>query len=167
MRARIACTALLAATVALPLSGCFGLPFPSDIADQAQEVASQAQEIADAFSNVEYDKLSRLVMRDASTNEVVCEITDQATIEDALAPLSGTNGLADVPGEPAEYLIEVWQPETRKAGQNADDLDEIQILEITTYVNSSSVTLEVCPIGLELSLATGDGTVDELRALAE
>ena len=53
MRARTAIAALLAAAVALPLTGCFGLPSPSDIADQAEEVASQAQELADTLSNVD------------------------------------------------------------------------------------------------------------------
>lgn len=43
MRARTAIAALLAATISLPLAGCFGLPAPDDIADQAEDFASQAQ----------------------------------------------------------------------------------------------------------------------------
>ena len=50
MRARTAIAALLAATVALPLAGCFGLPGPDEIASQAEDFASQAQELADTLS---------------------------------------------------------------------------------------------------------------------
>ena len=65
MRARTAIAALLAATIALPLTGCFGLPGLDDVADQAEEVASQAQELADTLSNVDWGKVCRLVVRDA------------------------------------------------------------------------------------------------------
>lgn len=40
MRARTAIAALLAATIALPLAGCFGLPGLGDVADQAEDFAS-------------------------------------------------------------------------------------------------------------------------------
>ena len=47
MRARAAITALLAATIALSLAGCFDLPGLGDVADQAEDFTSQAQELAD------------------------------------------------------------------------------------------------------------------------
>ncbi len=47
MRARTAIVALLAATIALPLTGCFGLPEPD-------EFAGQVQELADTLSNVDW-----------------------------------------------------------------------------------------------------------------
>ena len=165
MRARTAIAALLAAAVALPLTGCFGLPSPSDIADQAEDVASQAQELADTLSGVEWGKVSRLVVRDAQTGEVVRELTDQAQIEGAFEPLSGENGLATEPDADAEYVFELWQPETQKAGQDASDLDEVKVLEVTTYEGSPVVGLEVSPIGLRLYL-TSQSAADALRALA-
>ena len=78
MRARAAIAALLAATVALPLAGCFGLPGLDDVADQAEDFASQAQELADTLSDVDWGKVSRLVVRDAQTGEVVRELTDRS-----------------------------------------------------------------------------------------
>ena len=88
MRARTAIAALLAATIALPLAGCFGLPGLDDVADQAEDFASQAQELADTLSDVDWGKVSRLVVRDAQTGEVVRELTDQDQIEGAFDPLS-------------------------------------------------------------------------------
>ncbi len=107
MRVRTVIVALLAAAVALPLTGCFGLPSPSDIADQAEDVASQAQELADTLSDVEWGKVSRLVVRDAQTGEVVRELTDQDTIEGTFDPLSDENGLATEPDAGAEYAFEL------------------------------------------------------------
>lgn len=107
MRARTAIAALLAATIALPLTGCFGLPGLDDVADQAEDVASQAQELADTLSSVDWGKVSRLVVRDARTGEVVRELTDQDQIEGAFDPLSDENGLAAEPDADAEYAFEL------------------------------------------------------------
>ena len=157
--------ALLAATVALPLAGCFGLPGPDEIASQAEDFASQAQELADTLSDVDWGKVSRLVVRDAQTGEVVRELTDQDQIEGAFDPLSDENGLAAEPDADAEYAFELWQPETQKLGQDAADLDEVKVLEVTTYEGSPVVELEVSPIGLRLHL-TSRAAADSLRALA-
>ena len=158
MRARTAIVALLAATIALPLTGCFGLPEPD-------EFAGQVQELADTLSNVDWGKVSRLVVRDAQTGEVIREVTDQTEIEDAFEPFSEENGLATEPDEPAEYVFELWQPETQKLGQDVADLDEVKVLEVTTYEGSPVVELEVSPIGLRLHL-TSRAAADSLRALA-
>ena len=158
MRARTAIVALLAATIALPLTGCFGLPEPD-------EFAGQVQELADTLSNVDWGKVSRLVVRDAQTGEVIREVTDQTEIEDAFEPFSEENGLATEPDEPAEYVFELWQPETQKLGQDVADLDEVKVLEVTTYERSPVVELEVSPIGLRLHL-TSRAAADSLRALA-
>lgn len=112
MRARTAIAALLAASVALPLTGCFGLPGLDDFAGQAEDFASQAQELADTLSDVDWGKVSRLVVRDAQTGEVVRELTDQDQIGGAFDPLSDANGLAAEPDADAEYAFELWQPET-------------------------------------------------------
>ena len=80
MRIRTAIAALLAATVALPLAGCFGLPGLDDVAGQAEGFASQAQELADTLSDVDWGKVSRLVVRDARTGEVVRETRSRMSI---------------------------------------------------------------------------------------
>lgn len=164
--ARLALAALLAAALALPLTGCFGIPDPDEIAGKAKEVASQAEELAGTLSSVEWGKVSRLVVKDAASGEVVREVTDQGEIEQAFAPLSDENGLASAPEEPAEYIFELWQPETIKAGQDAGDVKEYKGLEATTYEGSPVVTLEMSSIGLRLHISS-QAAADSLRGLAE
>ena len=177
--ARFALTALIAAALALPLGGCFGIPDPGEVAgkaekiatraeefaSQAEEAASQAEELADTLSSIEWSKVSRLVVKDAATGKVVREVTDQDEIARAFTPLSGENGLAAAPDEPAEYVFELWEPETQKLGQNASDFEEYKGLEATTYKGSSVVTLEMSPIGLKLHLSS-QAAANSLRALA-
>lgn len=170
--ARLSLAALLATALALPLGGCFGVPGPDGVAGKAEEIASravetasQAQELAGALSSVEWGKVSRLVVKDAASGEVAREMTDQNEIERAFAPLSDENGLASAPEEPAEYIFELWQPETQKAGQSADALEEVKVLEATTYEGSPVVTLEMTPIGLRLHISS-QAAADSLRALA-
>ena len=165
MRAGTVLAALLAATIALPLTGCFELLGLDDIADQAEDVASQAHELADTLSDVDWGKVCRLVVRDAQTGEVVREVTDQAEIENAFEPFSEENGIASEPDADAEYIFELWEPETQKLGQSADDLKEYKGLEVTTYEGSPVVGIEVSPIGLRLYL-TSRTAADALRALA-
>ena len=164
--ARLALAALLAAALALPLAGCFGIPDPAEIAGKADEVASQAEELAGTLSSVEWGKVSRLVVKDAASGEVVREVTDQGEIEQAFAPLSNENGLASAPEEPAECIFELWEPETIKAGQDASDVKECKGLEATTYEGSPVVTLEMSPIGLRLHISS-QAAADSLRGLAE
>lgn len=164
--ARLALGALLAAALALPLTGCFGIPDPDEIAGKAEEVASQAEELAGTLSSVEWGKVSRLVVKDASSGEVVSEVTDQGEIEQAFAPLSYENGLASAPEEPVECIFELWEPETIKAGQSASSLEEVEVLEATTYEGSPVVTLEMSPIGLRLHISS-QAAADSLRGLAE
>ena len=159
MRAGTVLAALLAATIALPLTGCFELPGLDDIADQAEDVASQAQELVD------WGKVCRLVVRDAQTGEVVREVTDQTEIQNAFEPFSEENGIATEPDADAEYIFELWEPETQKLGQSADDLKEYKGLEVTTYEGSPVVGIEVSPIGLRLYL-TSQSAADALRTLA-
>lgn len=164
--ARLALAALLAAALALPLAGCFGIPDPDEIAGKAEEAASQAQELAGTLSSVEWGKVSRLVVKDAASGEVVREVTDQGEIEQAFAPLSYENGLASAPEEPVECIFELWEPETIKAGQSASSLEEVEVLEATTYEGSPVVTLEMSPIGLRLHISS-QAAADSLRGLAE
>ena len=165
--AKIALATLIAGALALPLGGCFGIPDVDEIVGSKPRiiVINKAEELADSLSSVEWGKVSRLVVKDATSGEVVREVTDQAEIERAFAALSEENGLATKPGEPAEYTFELWQPETQKAGQSAADLDEIKVLEVTTYEGSTVVTLEMSTIGLKLHISSQD-TADSLRALA-
>ena len=81
------------------------------------------------------------------------------------AVVTDENGLAAEPDADAEYAFELWQPETQKLGQDAADLDEVKVLEVTTYEGSPVVELEVSPIGLRLHL-TSRAAADSLRALA-
>ena len=159
----------LAAMLALPLSGCFGIGGNSvnDLADAASDIANDAASIAQDLQDVEWSKLSRAVVLDAATGTVVDEVTDQPTIEAAFEPFSQVNGLALEPEEPQEYRIEVWQPKTATLGQSPADVDEVQVLEVTTYQGSDVVTLTVTPIGLSMSLAAESGAADGLRALAQ
>ena len=124
MRAHSVLATLLVTTMVLPLTGCVGMPPLSDIANQAEDFASQAQELADTLSNVDWGKVCRLVVKDAQTGEDIREVTDQTEIESAFEPFSGEGGIATEPEEPAEYIFELWEPETQKLGQSADDLKE-------------------------------------------
>lgn len=164
-RTRVVLATLLAAALALPLGGCFGIPDPDEIAGKAEDAASQAQELAGTLSDVEWGKVSRLVVKDAASGEVVREVTDQGEVERAFVSLSNENGLTSSPDEPAEYVFELWQPETQKAGQSADDLEEVKVLEATTYEGSPAVTLEMSPIGLRLHISS-QAAADSLRSLA-
>lgn len=173
MKAKLALAALLAATCILPLSGCFGLPGieevstqADDLASQAEDFASQTQELADTLSNVEWGKVSRLVVKDAETGEIIRELADQTDIEHAFSSLSGTNGLAAEPDGSPEYTFELWQPETQKLGQSVEDLEEIMVLEVTTYEGSPVVMVEVCPVGISLHLSS-QPAADALRTLAK
>lgn len=161
----------LAATMTLPLSGCFGIFDPlgtldaaSDVADSATDFANQMTEMADALSSVEWDKVSKLAVYDAQTGEQVAEITDQAAIENAFAGLSDVNGVAATPNAPAEYRAEIWQPATITAGETKPS-GEIQVLEVVTYEDSDVVTMTVTPIDFTLSL-TSPQTAAALRELA-
>ena len=165
MRAHSVLATLLVTTMVLPLTGCVGMPPLSNIANQAEDFASQAQELADTLSNVDWGKVCRLVVKDAQTGEDIREVTDQTEIESAFEPFSGEGGIATEPEEPAEYIFELWEPETQKLGQSADDLKEYKGLEVTTYEGSPVVGLEVSPIGLKLYL-TSQAAADALRALA-
>lgn len=162
-------TGMLAAALALPLSGCFGIvgDMVDNPVDTLTDIADDAMSIADQLKDVEWGKLSRAVVYDAATGDVVAEVTDQAIIEAAFEPFGAKIGLASEPKEPEEYLIEVWQPATVKLGETAEDAEEIKILEVTTYRDSNVVALTVTPISLTLHLDTPAGTADTLRALAK
>lgn len=170
MRRRLAAL-VLSAALPLSLAGCFGLgeatDVASDVADAASSLADQAEEAANALSSVEWGKLSRAVILDASTGEQVAEITDQAAIEAAFEPLSGVNGVAARPGEAQEeYVIELWQPSTALLGQDASDVEEVKVLEVVTYEGSDTLGVRVPLVGISLYLSAQEGTADALRALA-
>lgn len=169
MNVRIIAAGALAATLTLPLSGCFGIfgDTADSPVDSLTNLVENAVEAADQLQDIEWDKLSRAVVRDAATGDVVAEVTDQPTIEAAFASFSSENGLTSKPENAEEYLIEVWQPTTVKLGEDAADAEEIQILEAITYRDSNVVTLTVTPLDLTLHLDTSAGTADALRALAE
>lgn len=161
-------TIVLSISVALTLllTGCIASRAADDFAEAATQFADQMQDLADTLANIE-NKVSRLVVRDGETEEVICEVTDETSIEEAFSFLSGVNGLADAPDQPAEYIFELWQPATQKMGQSADSLEEINALIATTYRDSSTVTIEIPFLGLTLHLASASQAADALRALVQ
>lgn len=161
-------TIVLSISVALTLllTGCIASRAADDVAEAATQFADQMQDLADTLSGIE-NKVSRLVVRDGETEEVICEVTDNTSIEEAFSFLSGVNGLADAPDQPAEYIFELWQPATQKMGQSADNLEEINALIATTYRDSSTVTIEIPFLGLTLHLASASQAADALRALVQ
>lgn len=161
-------TIVLSISVALTLllTGCIASRAADDVAEAATQFADQMQDLADTLSGIE-NKVSRLVVRDGETEEVICEVTDETSIEEAFSFLSGVNGLADAPDQPAEYIFELWQPATQKMGQSADNLEEINALIATTYRDSSTVTIEIPFLGLTLHLASASQAADALRALVQ
>lgn len=172
MRRHALLSLAVATALSLSLAGCFGLgPVGSAVSDAADaagriaDAATSATDAASALADVEWGKLSRAVVRDASSGEKIREVTDQATIEDAFAGLSDECGLTTEPDAAAEYAIEVWQPRTETLADDAGT-DDVQVLEVTTYEGSDAVTLEVTPIGLTLTLAPPAGAADALRSLA-
>ncbi|MBM6699856.1 hypothetical protein H7U32_05925 [Bifidobacterium pullorum subsp. saeculare] len=166
MRFRTVASVLLAAAFVLPLGGCFGIHDASDKANQAEESASPMRELADALSDIGQHKRTRLVVKDAATGETVRETTDQRAIDRIFDPLLNENKLVSKPESPAEYVVELWQPETRKLGQSADDLKEYKAVTVTTYRDSPVVAIMVVPVKLRLCLSS-PSTADALRALTE
>lgn len=167
-RCNIITTGVLALALALPVSGCFGLgnTESDNFTDSLLDMAEDATKIAEDLQDVEWGKLSRAVVRNAATGDVVAEITDQPTIEAAFEPLSKVNGIAPKPEEPEEYIIEVWQPSTIKLGEDSSDTYEIQALEVITHEGSEVVTLTVSPISLTINLVSTEDTTSALRVLA-
>ena len=105
MKARIIAAGMLAAALTLPLSGCFDIvgDTTDSPVDSLTDLVENAVEAADQLQDVEWDKLSRAVVRDAATGDVVAEVTDQPTIEAAFAPFSSENGLTSKPENAEEY----------------------------------------------------------------
>ena len=163
--------------LALSLSGCVAPDSVEDAAkgaadtaanavDTARNLTGDAVEMVDALSNIEAGKISRLVVRDAVTNEVITEITDQNAINNALAGMSGINSIASTPEEPQEYLFEIWQPATILFGESSSETNDIMVLEIVTFKGSEVIRTTVSPLNLSLSFSAPD-TAHRLRALAQ
>ncbi len=167
-RRRIA-TLALAAVLSFSLTGCFGLGEQNDGSedpvDALVDVAENATEVARTLGDIDWGKSVRAVVRDAKTGEQLAEITDQAQISEVFSPLSQVNGMAPTPDAPKEYVVELWEPETIKLGQTADDVDEYKGMEIVTYEGSDVVTLTVVPIDLSINLTSEGGVADAIRDL--
>lgn len=161
---------VLAAALSLSLAGCFGLGEKNGGSDDPTgavlDLAENATEIARTLKDIDWGKTSRAVVRDAATGEEVAEVTDQAQIEELFSPLSRVNGMAPTPDAPEEYVVEIWEPETIKLGQSADDVSEYKGLEVVTYEGSDVVTLKAVPISLSINLTSEGGVADAIRELA-
>lgn len=160
---------ILAAALSFSLTGCFGLGDKSEdstsLTDMLTDMAENATEIARELESIDWSKTVRAVVYDADGTQVA-EITDQAQIDEIFSPLSQVNGLAPTPDAEREYVVEIWEPETVKLGQSADDVGEYKGLEVVTYKGSDVVTLTVVPISLSINLSSEGGVADAIRALA-
>lgn len=168
-RSRFA-TLVLAAALSFSLAGCFGLGGQGNgsegQADALFDLAEDATEVARTLGDIDWGKTVQAVVRDAATGEELAELTDRAQIEELFSPLSQVNGMAPTPDAPEEYVVEIWEPETIKLGQSADDVSEYKGLEVVTYEGSDVVTLRVVPISLSVNLTSEGGVADAIRALA-
>lgn len=160
---------ILAAALSFSLAGCFGPGDKSEdstgLTDMLTDMAENATEIARELESIDWSKTVRAVVYDADGSQVA-EITDQAQIDEIFSPLSQVNGLAPTPDAEREYVVEIWEPETVKLGQSADDVGEYKGLEVVTYEGSDVVTLTVVPISLSINLSSEGGVADAIRALA-
>ena len=159
----------LAAALSFSLAGCFGLGEKDEdstgLTDMLTDMAENATEVARELESIDWSKTVRAVVYDAD-GEQVAEITDQAQSDEIFSPLSQVNGLAPTPDAEREYVVEIWEPETVKLGQSADDVGEYKGLEVVTYKGSDVVTLTVVPISLSINLSSEGGVADAIRALA-
>ncbi|MBM6699851.1 hypothetical protein H7U32_05900 [Bifidobacterium pullorum subsp. saeculare] len=166
MRFRTIAAMLLSVIFVLPLGGCSSIFNPGKAASQAKEESSSMQKLTDALSGIGQHKRTRLVVKDAATGKVIRETADQDEIDRVFDPLRNENGIARKPDAPAEYVLELWQPETRKLGQSANDLKEYKAVTVTTYRDSPVVAISVVPVRIRLCLSS-PSTADALRALAK
>lgn len=159
----------LAAALSFSLAGCFGLGEKDEdstgLTDMLTDMAENATEVARELESIDWSKTVRAVVYDADGSQVA-EITDQAQIDEIFSPLSQVNGLAPTPDAEREYVVEIWEPETIRLGQSADDVGEYKGLEVVTYEGSDVVTLTVVPISLSINLTSEGGVADAIRALA-
>lgn len=159
----------LAAALSFSLAGCFGLGEKDEdstgLTDMLTDMAESATEVARELESIDWSKTVRAVVYDADGSQVA-EITDQAQIDEIFSPLSQVNGLAPTPDAEREYVVEIWEPETIRLGQSADDVGEYKGLEVVTYEGSDVVTLTVVPISLSINLSSEGGVADAIRALA-
>ena len=133
-------------------------------ADAAQGLAQSATEWADTLKSIESGKISRMAVIDAQTGDAIAEITDQPTVEQMIAPLSGMNGLAGEPDAPAEYRFEIWQPRTVLAGETVDDAEEVKVLELATFAGSDVIKMTIPLINLSICFDS-PAAADALRGL--
>lgn len=159
----------LAAALSFSLAGCFGLGEKDEdstgLTDMLTDMAENATEVARELESIDWSKTVRAVVYDADGSQVA-EITDQAQIDEIFSPLSQVNGLAPTPDAEREYVVEIWEPETIRLGQSADDVGEYKGLEVVTYEGSDVVTLTVVPISLSINLSSEGGVADAIRALS-
>lgn len=159
----------LAAALSFSLAGCFGLGEKDEdstgLTNMLTDMAENATEVARELESIDWSKTVRAVVYDADGSQVA-EITDQAQIDEIFSPLSQVNGLAPTPDAEREYVVEIWEPETIRLGQSADDVGEYKGLEVVTYEGSDVVTLTVVPISLSINLSSEGGVADAIRALS-
>lgn len=161
--------------LSLSLFGCFGQTGVEDAVNAvddlaqhatatAQDIAERAQEASDALADIDWSKESRVAVRNASTGEVIAELSDQAAIGAAFSGLSEAGNLAATPDAPEEYVFEVWQNATIELGESSASTEQVQVLSVVTFEGSDIVRLTVSPIGLSLNFSSPQ-TASSLRQL--
>ena len=160
----------------------------ADAFDRAQEeVGGSFGEVGDDLTSM-FEKLEGSLDSLSQAPEILDEAFGSGTALSAhgggtLAEYSGSDQLAQVaetfaafsydswkivptnPGDP-EFTLRLWQRETRKAGQSAEDLQVYEAIAITCYRDSNVVELSVPPVGLTMDLELTDADIAALRALA-
>lgn len=116
-------------------------------------------------------KATRVEVMDARTGEVLASYDAEQKAE--LATLFGQfayGAWSVVPSHPdnatAEYTIRCYQTETQKLGQSADELQEQEVVAITTYRDSNIIHLAVAGSAIELDFEVSEADLSALRGLA-
>lgn len=116
-------------------------------------------------------KATRVEVTDARTGEVLATYDAEQKAE--LATLFGQfayGAWSVVPSHPdnatAEYTIRCYQTETQKLGQSADELQEQEVVAITTYRDSNIIHLAVAGSAIELDFEVSEADLSALRGLA-
>ena len=148
----------------------------ADAFDRAQEEAGGSfgevgDDLTSMFEKLEgsLDSLSQApeILDEAFGSGTALSAAERVVIEDAFAAFSYDSWkiVPTNPGDP-EFTLLLWQRETRKAGQSAEDLQVYEALAITCYRDSNVVELSVPPVGLTMDLELTDADIAALRALA-
>lgn len=186
-RRRLVAALLLGGALAsFPLSGCSVSTDDPAFSDAIGTVAGAVSRGLDAAGSALSDASSavgdldlgsfsatnttKLVVRDASTDEEVATVTDEAAIAKALSGFGTLEGWGISATHPAqsraEYRIEFWQRATVRLGEDPEKVGEVSFGSVVTYQDSSLLTFETRGGLLSVNLEAPASAADGLRSLA-